>query len=148
MSRVYGVEGLDMEVLTIGKLAKAAGVNLETVRFYERQGLLPKPARTSVGYRAFTPDMVRRIRFIKRAQILGFTLAEIKDLLTLSSTTRSSCGTVREKAEAKLKDIDERITSLQAMHQALTRLSKSCSGKGPISKCPILESLTEAEEER
>ena len=149
MSRVYRlkVQVKSMETLTTGKLAKAGGVNLETIRFYERQGLLPKPARTSAGYRTFAASTVQRIRFIKRAQVLGFTLAEIKELLALSSPARVSCGTVREKAEAKIKDIEDRIISLQAMHQALTELAESCSGKGPISKCPIMESLTHQTEE-
>nr|WP_281721459.1 MerR family DNA-binding protein [Nitrosomonas nitrosa] len=136
-----------MEYLTTGKLAKASGVKLETVRFYERQGLLPKPARTSAGYRCFSPVAVQRIQFIKRAQVLGFTLTEIKELLALSSAAGVSCGTVRESANAKIKDIEDRIRSLQSMRRALGRLARTCSGEGPISKCPILESLAHPKEE-
>src|SRR5436309_5094914 len=101
-----------MERLTTGQLARRGGVNLESIRFYERQGLLPKPPRTFSGYRVFSEDSVRRIRFVKRAQELGFSLREIKELLALRLEPGTSCADVRRRAEAKLSDIDRKISDL------------------------------------
>src|SRR5262249_50603734 len=98
----------DMEGLTTAKLAKAGDVNVETIRYYERNGLLLKVPRTASGYRKFSPDHVRRLRFIRRAQELGFTLKEVKELLSLRVRPNSSCADVRRKAEAKIADVDER----------------------------------------
>lgn len=131
----------DMKTLTIGKLAHASGVNLETIRFYERLGLLPKPPRTASGYRLFPLESARRVRFIKRAQALGFTLKQIRELLGLRVSPKTDSEVVRERAQAKLVDIDQKIRSLQAMRQALTRLAESCTGRDAAGECPILESL-------
>ena len=128
--------------LRSGELAKAAGVNLETIRFYERQSLLPKPPRTTAGYRLFPADAVQRVRFIRRAQTLGFSLKEIRELLALSSTRSTSCKTVRERAEKKMRDIQEKISALEAMNRALRKLADSCTGRGPLARCPILECLS------
>lgn len=128
-------------VLKIGQVAERGGVNLQTVRYYEREGLLPVPPRLASGYRLFTEDTVRRVRFIKRAQELGFTLAEIRDLLTLRVDESRSSGEVRSIAEAKIADIDGKIRALTAMKRALTHLTERCSGHGPASECPILESI-------
>ena len=127
--------------MKIGEVAERGGVNLQTIRYYEREGLLPAPSRLASGYRVFREDPIRRVRFIKRAQELGFTLAEIRDLLTLRVDESRSSGEVRSLAEAKIADIDGKIRSLIAMKQALTHLTDRCSGHGPASECPILESI-------
>lgn len=128
--------------ITTSGLAKQSGVNLETIRYYERAGLLPKPPRSISGYRLFSSDSVRRVRFIKRAQELGFSLREIKELLALRIAPGSTRANVRERAEAKIADIEEKVQHLRAMKKALVRLIESCCGNGPASECPILESLS------
>lgn len=130
-----------MRNLRAGELAKRAGVNLQTVHYYERRGLLPKPPRTDSNYRLYPAETAQQIRFIKRAQELGFSLKEIQELLSLRATPRTQCGQVRGRAEAKVRDIDEKIRLLRAMRRALSRLVAECSGKGPVSECPILESM-------
>ena len=130
-----------MQQLTTGTLARRGRVNLETVRYYERQGLLPRPPRLPSGYRVFPEDAVRRIHFIKRAQQLGFSLQEIKDLLGLRVNPRTTCADVRRRAEAKIGDIDEKVRALEAMKKALEKLVAACAGRGPAGECPILESL-------
>ena len=134
-----------MSRLTTSEVAKQGGVNLETVRYYERRGLLPKPPRTATGYRAFEPDAVRRLRFIRHAQALGFSLHEIKELLALRVKAGVSSADVRQRAQAKLVDIDEKLKTLRAMKKVLTRFTESCSGAGPISRCPILAALEREE---
>jgi MerR family copper efflux transcriptional regulator len=132
--------------LTIGKLAKDAGVNLETVRYYERRGLLPKPPRsTSSGYRQFPEDAARRLRFIRRAQELGFSLAEIGQLLSLRVSRTSTSGAIRARTEAKIADIDSKIRTLESMKKSLQRLTKACDGCAPMADCPILDSLDREE---
>jgi MerR family mercuric resistance operon transcriptional regulator len=135
-----------VERLTIGELAKRGRVNTETIRYYERQGLLPKPPRSASGYRAFPSDAVRRVRFIKRAQELGFSLKEIGELLALRIAAGSTRADVRERAESKITDIDEKIRTLRAMKKALVRLTATCCGQGSVSDCPILESLNSEKE--
>lgn len=130
-----------MGQLTIGNLAKHAEVNVETIRYYERLGLLPKPPRTQSGYRLFPEDAVLRILFIQRAQDLGFSLKEIRSLLGLRLHPGARCADVRERAQTKIAEIDQKMRSLQAMRTALVRLVGACSGRGPVSECPILESL-------
>lgn len=137
---------MKMKDLTSGSLAKAADVNLETIRFYERQNLIAKPPRTAAGYRVFPAEAVQRVRFIRRAQTLGFSLKEIKELLALSMTRGSSCRTVRERAERKVGDIEQKIAALEAMKKALRKLAKTCSGNGLLTKCPILECLGSGKE--
>lgn len=132
--------------LRIGDLAQRAGINLETIRYYERRGLLARPPRTESGYRAFPPDAVRRIRFIKRAQELGFSLKEIKELLILRVDARTTCAEVRRRAQAKVADVDQKIRSLNRIRKALLRLTAACTGRGPVSECPILESLDSEDE--
>src|SRR5258707_838951 len=130
-----------MKSLTIGHLAREAGVNLETVRYYERRGLLPRPPRSASGYRLFSSDAARRLRFIRRAQELGFSLAEIQELLSLRMSPKAKGSDVQKRAEAKIVDIKAKIKSLEAMEKTLRNLTKLCAGCGPISECPILESL-------
>lgn len=130
-----------MKSLTIGQVAEQAGVGLETVRFYERKGLIAEPDRKPSGYRQYDESVVDRLRFIRRAKDLGFTLAEIKDLLSLRIDPGSTCSDVKTRAEAKIADISEKICSLQLMKKALLKLSKECQSQGATSECPILEAL-------
>src|SRR5213593_3218668 len=138
---VQGVGSSMVDGLKSSEVAKQGGVNLETIRYYERRGLLPRPPRTHAGYRTFGTDAVRRLRFIKRAQELGFSLKEVKALLALRVDARTSCADVRTRAEAKIADIDQKLRALRAMKRALVRLTAACVGRGPVSACPILESL-------
>lgn len=130
-----------MESLTIGQVARSAGVGVETVRFYEREGLIAEPPRRPSGYRQYPPDAVRRIRFIKRAKDLGFTLAEIGELLSLRIAPETTCADVCDRAVVKICDIDGKLLALQRMKEALVRLTKACTGPGPTTDCPILEAL-------
>ena len=136
-----------MNHLTIGQLAKQGGVHLETIRYYERRGILPRPPRTGSGYRAFPDEAVRRVRFIKRAQVLGFSLREIEELLTLRGRPGRSCATVQAKATAKIADIDAKLRQLNAMRGALTRLVATCARRGTTNACPILDSLDMEDDE-
>ena len=130
-----------MQGLKIGEVAERGGVNLQTVRYYEREKLLPPPPRLASGYRLFSEQTVRRVRFIKRAQELGFTLAEIRELLSLRVDHQRDSATVRSIALAKIADIQQRIRTLDAMKTALEHLTNRCSGHGPASECPILEGI-------
>lgn len=130
-----------MKALTIGRLAKEARVNLETVRYYERQGLLPRPPRSASGYRLFPVEAARRLRFIRRAQELGFSLGEIRELLSLRVSRTAKNADVRKRTEAKIADIEAKIKSLDSMKKTLRKLTNACEGCGPIGECPILESL-------
>jgi Hg(II)-responsive transcriptional regulator len=130
-----------MEQLTIGKLAKQANVNRETVRYYERRRLLPRPSRSMSGYRVFADDAVRRLRFIRHAQELGFSLNEIRVLLALRVKSVDTCDRVRERAKAKIVDIEKKIKALQHMNEALTELVSACARRGRTKECPILDSL-------
>ena len=134
-----------MEGLRVGDVARQAEVNLQSIHYYERRGLLPRPARTRSNYRAYPADTVRRVRFIKRSQALGFTLKEIKELLSLRAAPRAHCADVRRRAEAKVRDIDEKVIMLQAIRKALADLIGQCSGKGPVTECPILAALDSKE---
>ena len=122
-------------------MAKGAGVGVETVRFYEREGLLPEPPRRSSGYRQYSPEELRRLQFIRRTKELGFSLEEIRELLELRVDPRTSCGEIKHRAEAKMADMDRKLAELQRMKKALGRLASSCSGKGPTSACPILDAM-------
>ncbi len=129
--------------LTIGALAEAAGVGRETVRFYERKGLLPEPPRTASGYRDYPLESVERLRFIRRAQGLGFTLQEIADLLALRVDEVAACGAVEAQAREKLLSVADKLTELRRMKKALERLVDACQSREPTSDCPILEELEE-----
>jgi Cu(I)-responsive transcriptional regulator len=130
-------------MLTSGQAAKAAGVGVETLRFYERKGLLPKPVRKTSGYRVYTPESVDRLAFIKRAQRLGFTLKEVKDLLRLRDDPHAGRRDVREKTASKIADIDAAIEDLKAKRAELVSLAAECSGDGPAAACPIVLGLSE-----
>ena len=130
-----------MKPLTIGQVAQKAGIGVETVRFYERQGLLEEPARKESGYRQYPPDVVARLLFIKRGKELGFSLKEIKELLALRVDPATTCREVKEQAQAKIADIEGKIRSLLRMKEALVELTRTCRGRGPTSECPILDAL-------
>jgi len=130
-----------MTIHTIGQVARKSGVGVETVRFYEREGLIPQPPRPENGFRRYPQDAVSRIRFIQRSKALGFTLREIKDLLSLRVDSSTSCGEVKKRAEAKTAAIEGKIRHLREMKRALEKLTAACRGKGPTGECPILEAL-------
>jgi MerR family mercuric resistance operon transcriptional regulator len=130
-----------MESLTISGLAREAGVNLETVRYYERRGLLQKPPRSASGYRLFPSDAARRLRFIRRTQELGFSLKEIRELLSLRVSRRTTSKDIRARAESKIADIEAKIRNLESMKRTLRKLTNACEGCLPLAECPILESL-------
>ncbi len=132
--------------LTIGQVAKRSGIGLETVRFYERKGLVEEPPRTDSGYRQYPEEVVARIRFIRRAKELGFKLSEISELLSLRVDPDSTCSDVRQQAESKIADVEEKIRVLQGIKTALKKLAASCVGTGPTSECPILEALDSQDE--
>lgn len=130
-------------MLTTGQLAKEAGVGVETIRFYEREGLLAKPHRSPSGYRQYPPGVVARVRFLRCAQWLGFTLRDAEELLALRDDPDADRADVREKATAKLVDVDERIAELRAMRVELAGLLAACRGNGPVGNCPILVAIGE-----
>jgi Hg(II)-responsive transcriptional regulator len=130
-----------MSELTIGQLARQAGVGVETIRFYEREKLLKKAARSPSGYRRFGKDAVSRLAFIRRAKDLGFSLAEIRELLTLRAVPRKDCSAVNRRAQTKIAEIEERIRDLQRMKRALRDLSNACANGTTVDDCVILDSL-------
>ena len=130
------------EKLTVGKIAKAAGVGVETLRFYEREGILDAPARTSSGYRLYDTGAVDRIRFVHRAQALGFTLREIRELIVLDSQPDASCDDLREAADHKLALVQSKIDDLERMRLGLTTLLASCNAGQPLRDCPVMKCLT------
>ena len=127
--------------LTRGSLARQVGVNPETIRFYESRKLLPAPDRNASGYRQYPPESVQRLRFIKRAQALGFTLEEIVELLRLRTDRRGSSRAVKRVAEEKLEIIDGKIRDLRRMRRSLGELVRACDGDGPRQACPILTAI-------
>ncbi len=134
-----------IDSVTIGELAKAAGVGVETVRFYEREELLAEPPRTKSGYRQYPREAIARVRFIRRAKDLGFTLKEITGLLELRIDPNKSCADVRALAKAKIADVEAKLADLVRIKAALESLARACRGKGPTSECPILDAMAETE---
>ncbi len=134
-----------MERLTTGRLARMTDVNKETIRYYERRGLLSPPPRSGSGYREYPPEAIGVVRFIKGAQALGFSLKEVAELLTLSGESNTDCGDMRDTARRKLGDIEAKIKGLQSMRKTLKKIIKACPGRGPLSKCSIIGSLSEAD---
>ena len=132
--------------LTIGRVARRAGVGVETVRFYERQGLLNEPSRQQSGYREYDEDVVAQLRFIRRAKQLGFTLKEIKELLSLRRDPETPAADLKDRAEAKLADITGKLRALQNMKEALLTLTCACSGRGTVADCPLLHALDQGDE--
>jgi MerR family mercuric resistance operon transcriptional regulator len=131
-----------MKPLTIGQVARRAGVGIETVRFYERQGLLSRPARSpSSGYRLYEEEVLARLQFILRAKELGFTLNEIKELLSLRVDPGTACEDMKARAEVKIAHIQEKIATLRRMRTALLRLRRACCEAGGGAECPALDAL-------
>src|SRR5215831_1820760 len=126
--------------MTIGQVAKLAGVGVETIRFYEREGLLNKPKRKQSGYRMFENEAVNRIRFIKSVKELGFSLKEIRELLFLRVDSRSTATEVKKRVDSKIDQIDRRIYDLKKVRNALAQLSRSV-GKRTLSENPLLDAL-------
>lgn len=135
------------QAMRIGEVAAAAHCNIQTLRYYERRGLLRQPKRTSAGYREYPTDTVRIVRFIKRAQDLGFTLHEIDELLKLRTADSARTGEMPAIARAKMRDIAQKQARLQAMHGALGKLLQSCTNREAGTSCPILDALNDGEEE-
>ncbi len=131
------------DLLKIGDVARLATVTIDTVRFYEREGLLGRIRRTPAGQRRYDAESVRRLAFVRRAGELGFSLAEIKSLLNLRVSSRVSCDRVRERALDKIADIQQRVAELEAMRDALTRLAANCSSRPSTSDCPFLDELSQ-----
>jgi DNA-binding transcriptional MerR regulator len=127
---------------TIAVAARRAGVGIETIRFYERRGLIARPPRpVGGGYRAYDDGLIDRVRFIREAQELGFTLAEIGELLALRADPAADCRAVRERALGRLAEVERRLARLERMRAALTRLVESCPGSGALRVCTILEAM-------
>lgn len=132
-----------MSTLTIGKLAKEAGVTAETLRYYEHRGLVTPAQRTTSGYRLYHPDAIRRLRFIRRAQTLGFSLDEITELLSLSDNQTRSAAEVKHLIHVKVSGIDARIHDLERIKAGLIALKAPCSGDGTTADCPILATFNQ-----
>lgn len=129
------------QLLTIGAVAKRARVNIQTVRYYERRGLVFPDDHRDSGYRLYSDEAVRKIRFVRNAQDLGFTLNEIMSLLKLQVSKRSQCGRVKRKAEEKLVDVRAKIGGLKAIEKVLSDLIRTCHARDATEPCPILRSL-------
>ena len=134
-----------MQMLSIGQVARRAGVGVETVRYYEREGLLEEPPRRASGYRQYSEEVVKRLHFIKRAQKLGFSLKEINELLLLRVDAQNACEEVKLRTEEKIAEIEQKLVELQRMRQALLRVASLCEGQGADSRCPLLDALDQQE---
>lgn len=130
-----------MDFMKIGEVATQSGVGIETIRFYERERLIPAPLRTTSGYRQYEPSVIARLSFIRRTKELGFTLAEIRDLLELRFDPATGCEHVRERAQQKLESIAEKIHSLERMKRTLEKVVSECETKSSIRDCPLLDGL-------
>jgi MerR family transcriptional regulator, copper efflux regulator len=128
--------------MRIGELARRAGVNVQTVRYYERRGLLSDPRRRAAGYREYTEGTLERLRFVRRAQELGFTLAEIEELLTLRLDPGTTAADVKARAEAKIAQVEGKLRDLERIRHALAHLAGRCrGGRGLVGDCPLLDAL-------
>jgi MerR family copper efflux transcriptional regulator len=136
-----------MRDLTIGKAARDAGVGVETIRFYEREGLIQQPPK-GAGYRTYAPDLVARIRFIRQAQGIGFSLKETRELLALRADPKADCAEVRAQAEHKIAEVDGKIAELLRVRAALETVVASCPGQGGLEGCTILEALEDTPRRR
>jgi MerR family copper efflux transcriptional regulator len=133
--------------MTIGRLAERAGVNIDTIRYYERNGLLPPAVRRPSGYREYGEGDVDRLRFIRRAKDLGFTLTEITELLSLSRDREADMRGVKKKAEQRLQQVERRIAELQRVRRGLKKLVAACPGHGELKSCPIVAALSDEGQE-
>lgn len=123
----------------IGELSKKTGVGIETIRYYEREGLLSPSRRRSSGYREYQDDAVRRLTFVRRAKELGFSLKETRELLVVSASKDATCKDIKHRTQLKIQTIDMKIADLQRIRDSLNRLAIACDGDGPTADCPILE---------
>lgn len=138
---------VSLDRMTIGRAAKAAGVTVETIRFYERKGLIERPSPSPGSrFRCYPERTVRRIRFIREAQRLGFSLAESRELMSLDESSIADCAQVQTRARSKLAEIRSRIERLQDIEAALSALAQSCPGSGSTDDCPIIAALTPTSE--
>ena len=129
--------------MTIGKLAEAVGVEVSTLRYYERRGILREPPRTESGYRQYDETVVDRIRFVRHAQDLGFTLEEVEELLALRVDNPASCDAVEQATRAKLRSVDAKLRELRRLRSVLGRLVRACEDREETSECPVLAMLEE-----
>jgi len=127
--------------MTIGQVARQTGVSVETIRYYEKEGLIDEPERNPSGYRQYPAETIKRVLFIQRAKAIGFTLKEIYDLLSLQERPEACCGDVVNKAESKLAEIEAKISELQRMKNALHKLTTDCVSESSLENCPILDAL-------
>lgn len=137
-----------MDTFNIGALAKACEVSVQAIRYYEKEKLLQEPARTVSGYRQYSSAAVKRLRFIRRAKELGFTLDEIRNLLAISDSKDADKSEVKQLTDQKISLIAERIADLERVQTALSNLSDLCSGEGCVESCPIIEALNADEVEK
>ncbi len=131
--------------MTVSAAARRAGITIDTIRYYERRGLLAKAPRNRAGYRSFDGAAVQRLRFIRHAQVLGFTLKEIMQLLALRVAPGTTCNDVRSRAQMKMSDIERKIRALRAMKMALQELLSACTADGPATECSFLTNLDSEE---
>lgn len=134
--------------MTIGQVATQLGLNVQTIRFYEREGLLPKLERSSSGYRQFNAEVVKRILFIRHAQEVGFSLREISTLLSLRADPEGSCDTVRQFTSEKIEQLNMRLKNLRKMKKTLQNLAEMCRSGLPVSSCPILDALEDVQNDQ
>lgn len=127
--------------LTIGQVARKTGLTVETVRFYEKKGLILTPERSESGYRQYSPDTLKRLNFILRAKEVGFTLNDIAELLDLRRKPGTTCTDIKLRALGKMEDIEHKMKDLEKIHESLSQLVLRCTDTGKLSDCPILESL-------
>jgi MerR family mercuric resistance operon transcriptional regulator len=130
-----------MNPLSIGQVANATGVTVETLRFYEKERLLDPPSRTPAGYRQYPPETVKRVLFIQRAKEVGFTLKDITELLSLREQPGTTCSDIRLRASQKVEEVNRKLADLERIRNALVRMIGKCEGRGDLSECPILEEL-------
>ncbi len=136
-----------MSEMTIGKAARAAGVGVETICFYERKGLIEQPPKPALGgFRAYPAETVRRVRFIRQGQELGFSLRQIGELMSLKADPATDCSDVRRRAQAKLEEVDEKLARLTGIRAALEELIAACPGRGALRACSIIEALEGADD--
>ena len=134
-----------MKTFTRSQLARACGVGIEAIRFYEREGLLAPPPRSAAGYRRFDEHDLHRLHFIRKSKDLGFTLKEIGELLALHDDQSGDRAAVKALTEAKVGEIDRKIRNLSRIREVLAQLAAECSGSGPLSGCPIIHALADDE---
>ncbi len=134
-----------MVSLTIGKAARQAGVNVETIRYYERRGLVERPPRPDRSFRQYSSEIVKKVRFIREAQELGFSLREVADLIELRADPAANCDDVRAQAEAKRVEVKKKIHKLERMDRALQSLIADCPKQGKLADCPIISALDQTD---